>query len=39
MAPEVIRNEDRIDEHSDVYSFGVIIWEMLTEKIPYEGLA
>lgn len=21
-----------------MYSFGVIIWELLTEKIPYEGL-
>jgi len=26
MAPEVIRNEDKIDEKADVYSFGVIIW-------------
>lgn len=37
MAPEVIRN-DEIDFPSDVYSFGVIIWELLSEKIPYEGL-
>jgi serine/threonine protein kinase len=26
MAPEVIRNEDKIDETADVYSFGVILW-------------
>lgn len=26
MAPEVIRNEEKIDEFADVYSFGVIIW-------------
>ena len=28
-----------MDFFSDVYSFGVIIWEILTEKIPYEGLS
>lgn len=39
MAPEVIRNEEKVDEESDVYSFGVIIWEMLTKKIPYQGLS
>jgi len=39
MAPEVIRGEDKIDEKADVYSFGVIVWEVLTEKIPYEGLS
>lgn len=38
MAPEVIRNSDKIDEKADVYSFGVIIWELLIEKIPYQGL-
>jgi serine/threonine protein kinase len=26
MAPEVIRNEKKIDEFADVYSFGVITW-------------
>lgn len=39
MAPEVMRNEDKIDEYADVYSFGVIIWELLTERIPYDGLS
>ncbi|CAA7058286.1 unnamed protein product [Microthlaspi erraticum] len=37
MAPEVLRNE-AADEKSDVYSFGVIVWELLTEKIPWESL-
>ncbi|XP_010442413.1 PREDICTED: serine/threonine-protein kinase STY17-like isoform X1 [Camelina sativa] len=37
MAPEVLRNEDA-DEKSDVYSFGVILWELVTEKIPWENL-
>ncbi|KAL4202408.1 hypothetical protein AMTRI_Chr02g220860 [Amborella trichopoda] len=37
MAPEVLRNE-LSDEKSDVYSFGVILWELVTEKIPWENL-
>ena len=38
MAPEVIRNES-MDFHSDVYSFGVILWQVLTESIPYYDLS
>ncbi|XP_011100756.1 probable serine/threonine-protein kinase DDB_G0282963 isoform X1 [Sesamum indicum] len=37
MAPEVLRNEPS-DEKSDVYSFGVILWELVTQKIPWESL-
>ncbi|XP_074291877.1 uncharacterized protein LOC141618692 isoform X2 [Silene latifolia] len=37
MAPEVLRNE-RSDEKSDLYSFGVILWELATQKIPWENL-
>ncbi|KAL5996459.1 hypothetical protein ACLOJK_026538 [Asimina triloba] len=37
MAPEVLRNEPS-DEKSDVYSFGVILWEITTEKIPWDNL-
>ncbi|KMT16275.1 hypothetical protein BVRB_3g054260 [Beta vulgaris subsp. vulgaris] len=37
MAPEVLRNE-RSDEKSDIYSFGVILWELATQKIPWEHL-
>ncbi|XP_055814192.1 uncharacterized protein LOC129883576 isoform X2 [Solanum dulcamara] len=37
MAPEVLRN-DSSDEKSDVYSFGVILWELATEKIPWDSL-
>ncbi|PKI48073.1 hypothetical protein CRG98_031517 [Punica granatum] len=37
MAPEVLRHEPS-DEKSDVYSFGVIMWELATEKIPWDNL-
>ncbi|KAL2921134.1 putative serine/threonine-protein kinase SIS8 [Bienertia sinuspersici] len=37
MAPEVLRNE-RSDEKSDIYSFGIILWELATQKIPWEHL-
>lgn len=37
MAPEVLRNEPS-DEKSDIYSFGVILWELATQKIPWEHL-
>ncbi|KAG0470554.1 hypothetical protein HPP92_017254 [Vanilla planifolia] len=36
MAP-VLRNEPS-DEKSDVYSYGVILWELVTEKIPWDNL-
>ncbi|CAM8940570.1 unnamed protein product [Rhodiola kirilowii] len=36
MAPEVLRNEPS-DEKSDVYSYGVVLWEIVTQKIPWEN--
>lgn len=43
MAPEVIRM-DKDDSHpfsskSDVYSFGVVLYELLSGKLPYEGMS
>ncbi|CAJ1928021.1 unnamed protein product [Sphenostylis stenocarpa] len=37
MAPEVLRNEPS-NEKSDVFSFGVILWELMTESIPWKNL-
>ncbi|KAL7616823.1 hypothetical protein Lser_V15G01637 [Lactuca serriola] len=37
MAPDVLRNE-QVDEKSDVYSYGVVLWELTTEKIPWDNL-
>ncbi|KAL7616256.1 uncharacterized protein LOC111911928 isoform X1 [Lactuca sativa] len=37
MAPEILCNE-QADEKSDVYSYGVVLWEITTEKIPWNDL-
>nr|XP_009762656.1 PREDICTED: serine/threonine-protein kinase CTR1-like [Nicotiana sylvestris]XP_016484613.1 PREDICTED: serine/threonine-protein kinase CTR1-like [Nicotiana tabacum] len=37
MAPEVLRNEPST-EKSDIFSFGVILWELMTESIPWSNL-
>ncbi|XP_011019919.1 PREDICTED: serine/threonine-protein kinase pakF-like isoform X2 [Populus euphratica] len=37
MAPEALRNEPS-DEKSDIYSYGIILWELSTEKIPWDNL-
>lgn len=37
MAPEVIRHEP-CSEKMDVWSFGVVLWELLTQEIPYKNL-
>ncbi|CAD8066258.1 unnamed protein product [Paramecium sonneborni] len=38
MAPEIMRGEP-YQEKADVYSFGMILWEIITQLIPYEGLS
>jgi len=44
-APEVLANstlhmssDPEVDKKSDVYSYAIIIWELLTRRVPWEGL-
>jgi len=36
MSPEQINDSKNIDKRSDIYTLGVILYEMLTNKLPYE---
>jgi predicted Ser/Thr protein kinase len=36
IAPEQAQGQ-RVDEHSDVYSLGVVLYEMLTNEVPFPG--
>ncbi|VFQ69383.1 unnamed protein product [Cuscuta campestris] len=38
MAPEVLRNEHST-EKCDVFSFSVVLWELMTESIPWSTLS
>lgn len=37
MAPEILQKKN-YDEKVDVFAFGTLIWEILTRKIPHEGV-
>ena len=44
-APEVlaaaalmISGDSEVDKKSDVYSFAIVLWELLTRRIPWDGL-
>jgi hypothetical protein len=36
MAPEVAADESAYTEKSDVYSLGVVLWELFTERLPFD---
>ena len=36
-APEFLRGDRRVDFRADHFSLGVVLYEILTDKIPYDG--
>lgn len=38
MAPEVLLSKPSYNASIDVYSYGIVLWELLTSKVPYEGI-
>ena len=38
MAPEMIK-EKHHTRKVDVYSFGIVLWELLTNRMPFEGMS
>ena len=38
MPPEIMKAK-KYEEASDVFSYGMILWEMMTGKVPYYGMA
>lgn len=37
MAPEVFMSSPSYDFKVDVYSFGMVLWELLTNEVPFDG--
>ena len=37
-APETFGLEPKYSPSSDIFSFGMILWELMTRKIPFEGI-
>jgi serine/threonine protein kinase len=38
MAPEIIPEETFNTKQSDIYSLGMVLWELITQKIPFAGI-
>lgn len=38
-APELLSKKQPPTMESDIYSFGIILWQLLTQKQPYDGIS
>lgn len=38
MAPEMLSSSPKYNDKADVYSYAIILWEILTEDVPFRGL-
>lgn len=36
-SPEIMKG-DAYTEKADVFSMGIVMWELLTQKLPYSGM-
>ena len=39
MAPELLTEAGGYDNKVDVYAYGIVLWEILTGRLPYQGMA
>ena len=39
MSPECIKGDNNVDNKTDVYSFGCVLFEIVTQSIPWENMS
>ena len=39
MAPEIVKGEKHCGYAADVWAFGIIVYEVITDKMPFAGVS